>query len=190
MSKARQASSRILKQVPMSHLLYTYGYSVIDDGNQREQQFSCDLHGDGSDTKPSARLYPDSNKFYCFACGKVRDPVSFLMEKESLPFWRAVNNLESSYNLPHIDWSEETQPKDTLQSVFEVDHTLTPMDNLQRVQTLLQASYVDDLDSYTIVRLWEAHDKVLFYLQQGELEESVAKKLSVQVLQSVKEFCS
>lgn len=78
-------------------VLNGYGYDVINV--DREQQFKCDLHGDGSDNAPSARAYPESNSWYCFACGKTRDSISTVMEIEGVEFSKACYLLESKYNL-------------------------------------------------------------------------------------------
>ena len=55
----------------MRHLLSSFGYRVRADGGDREEQFQCDLHGDGRDNKPSARFYPD-NTWYCV---DIREPI-------------------------------------------------------------------------------------------------------------------
>jgi len=65
MSRARQAADRIREEIPIARVLADYGYNIHGDGGDREQQFQCDLHGDGQDNKPSARVYPDSDSWYC-----------------------------------------------------------------------------------------------------------------------------
>lgn len=65
MSRAKQRADRIREEVEIVQVLADYGYHVSAHGGDREQQFSCDLHGDGSDSKPSARAYPSSNSWYC-----------------------------------------------------------------------------------------------------------------------------
>ena len=99
MGRAREAADRIRAEVPIVDVLYDYGYRVHPDGEDREQQFSCDLHGDGSDTKPSARVYPESASFHCFACGRSRDAITLVREKEGVEFWQAVKMLEAKHNL-------------------------------------------------------------------------------------------
>jgi len=86
----------------MVRVLYDYGYAVNPDGGDREQQFPCDLHGDGNDGKASGRLYPSSNSMYCFACGRARDAVSLAMEKEGVKFPDALDKLERRYGLPTL----------------------------------------------------------------------------------------
>lgn len=66
MSRAADAAARINQHVSIENILAAYGYRVRPGGG-REQQFSCDLHGDGRDGRPSARVYPDSNSWYCVA---------------------------------------------------------------------------------------------------------------------------
>jgi hypothetical protein len=105
-------ADRIKEKVPLLGVLIGYGYGVAN--YQREQQFRCDLHGDGSDNAPSARLYPETNSWYCFACGKSRDVISTVMEKEGLEFKDACKALELKYGLPV--WKEA--PK---KDVFEED---------------------------------------------------------------------
>lgn len=63
--RAKAAADRIRELVPILEVLVTYNYRVRADGGEREQQFQCDLHGTGKDNKPSARVYPESNSWYC-----------------------------------------------------------------------------------------------------------------------------
>lgn len=67
MGRSKQRVERIKKEIPIIAVLASFGYQVRSDGGDREQQFPCDLHGDGQDNKPSARVYPDSQQFYCVA---------------------------------------------------------------------------------------------------------------------------
>ncbi len=113
MGRAKESADRIRSEVPIVEVLYEYGYQVHPDGGDREQQFSCDLHGDGADTKPSARVYPDSSSFHCFACGRSRDAITLVREKENVSFWGAVKWLEAKYNLEPLPWSgPEEKEKD------------------------------------------------------------------------------
>lgn len=64
-SQARARADRIREKIPIVQLLEDFGYGVRASGGDREQQFSCNLHGDGQDNKPSARVYPDSDSWYC-----------------------------------------------------------------------------------------------------------------------------
>lgn len=90
-------ADRIKEQVPILDVLSKYGYDV--HGYNREQQFKCDLHGDGSDNAPSARVYPETGSWFCFACGKARDVISTVMEKEGLDFSSACRAIELKYGL-------------------------------------------------------------------------------------------
>lgn len=64
--RAKAAAARIREHVPIVRVLVALGYEDIRaDGGEREQQFRCDLHGSGQDNTPSARVYPDSNDWYC-----------------------------------------------------------------------------------------------------------------------------
>ena len=75
-------AQRIKELIPIEQVLSDYGYAVHSDLGEREQQFSCDLHGDGSDNRPSARVYPETSSWYCFACSKARDAIATAQEKE------------------------------------------------------------------------------------------------------------
>ena len=99
-SRSRRRADRIRSDIPMARVLADYGYAVNPDGGDREQQFPCDLHGDGRDGKASGRLYPSSNSIYCFACGRARDAVALTMEKEGVKFIDALDKLERRYGLP------------------------------------------------------------------------------------------
>jgi len=67
MGRARKRADRIRETIPIVSVLADYGYEVRTDGGDREQQFACNLHGDGNDVKPSARVYPHSNSWHCIA---------------------------------------------------------------------------------------------------------------------------
>lgn len=187
MSRAKRAADRIREEIPLVNVLYKYGYHVFEDGGDREQQFSCDLHGDGNDTAPSARLYPDSNKFYCFACGRARDSITLVREKENLSFWNAIKKLEKEYGLAPLPW-ESWEPEKTLEETLFEAKGQSPAQILQRAERLIQMFYEDGKDAFDIARFWEAHDKVSWYIQKDDADERVGIKLASQVLEHVKNF--
>ena len=121
MSRSRKSAERIREEVPIIEVLADYGYDVDTRGGDREQQFSCDLHGDGQDSKPSARVYPDNNQFFCFACGRSRDVLALVMEKEALSFWDAIRKIEKRHGLSPLPWEpdeEDATRRDVVDFVF------------------------------------------------------------------------
>jgi hypothetical protein len=105
-------ADRIKEKVPLLGVLAYYGYGV-GSSSDTEYQFRCDLHGDGSDNAPSARVYPSTNTWYCFACGKIRDSISTVMEKEGLDFSSACKALELKFGLPVWTWQEKDPFEET-----------------------------------------------------------------------------
>ena len=47
----------------------------------------CPFH---SEKTPSFTVYPDTNSFYCFGCGKGGDPITFIKEIEHLEYTEAL----------------------------------------------------------------------------------------------------
>ena len=70
MSRLKERIARIREEIPIATVLAHYGYRVRDDGGEREQQFPCDLHGDGQDNTPSARAYDDH-----WNCVSIETPI-------------------------------------------------------------------------------------------------------------------
>ena len=105
-SRAKRRAERIRREIPIVRVLALYGFPVRSDLGDREQQFSCSLHGNGTDARPSARVYPEGGQWYCWACSKSRDAISTVREKEGLDFYAAVTKLETHYGLPPLPWEE------------------------------------------------------------------------------------
>ena len=51
----------------------------------------CPLH---EDNHPSLHVYPETESFHCFGCGKGGDVLTFLQQKENLTFGQALEALE------------------------------------------------------------------------------------------------
>ena len=184
MGRSRSAADRLKQAVPLSQVLADYGYRV-EALSDREQQFSCDLHGDGQDRKPSARLY--ENQFFCFACGRSRDVISLVQEKEGLEFWAAVRLLEKRYGLEPIPW-ERSEPKESLRSQVErpFRSSDTPEKTLERV-----GRFVDSLCKERAITpqkcagFWEAHDRVQRFIAEGG-ESARATEMAHRILDACK----
>jgi hypothetical protein len=165
MSRSKARADRIRAEIPILEVLASYGYAVAP-GDDREQQFPCDLHGDGTDGKPSARVYPDTNQFYCFACSTSRDSIQTVREKEGLDFRSACDLLERRFHLPALPWTEDEGPVH-----FELDLSApipTAMDAASRVSTLLKSVTSErSLALGDLVRLWEDHDRLSTFLEKG-----------------------
>ncbi len=167
--RARASADRIREHVPIIRVLSTLGFDVRDDGGDREQQFSCDLHGSGHDNKPSARVYPDSNTWYCFGCGLTRDSIETLRAKQDLTFWRAVKILEQAVGLEPlpIDYgSDEKGEVDLAEMRANLAPETTYADEETRTRRWLDVRTLNrDLPLDMLLGFWEAFDKVVFHVR-------------------------
>jgi len=190
LSRSRAAADRIQELVPIITVLADYGYEIDTRGEDREQQFSCDLHGDGNDTKPSARVYPGNNQFFCFACGRSRDVLALVMEKESLSFWDAVRLIEHRYGLPPLLWSdddEESFPTPAKALEKALDTSETPDQALERLSRFLQSMTTErSLGPVKCAGLWEARDRIFVFHSDGG-DASMVRDMAHKVLDAAKE---
>jgi len=185
-TRAKAAADRIREKIPILRVLVALGYDVRADGGDREQQFSCDLHGSGLDGKPSARVYPDSNSWYCFGCGLTRDPIETLRAKEDLGFWEAVKVLEQSYGLEPLPIDYGTDERGTT-AIGEMRHSLkqqvTFEEDEKRTLRLVENLTTDrDLPLDRILAFWEAFDKVAYYVHGPRGDGGIWTKARGQVM--------
>ena len=186
MGRARDRADRIREEAPLDRVLEDYGYAVIS-GADREQQFQCDLHGDGSDNKPSARFYPESQSWYCFACGRSRDAISTVMEKEGLGFSDACKSLETRFQLPPLPWKDEysdgSEPK-RVKEIIPASKEKSVEDTAHITHRVLDGFTQDGtFDLNTALKLWEAFDKVCHLHREQLIAESAAIKGLNRILQ-------
>ncbi len=160
-SRLRARADRVNQECDLGDLLQGYGYAVVPD-RQREQQFSCDLHG--VDNKPSARLYGANNTTYCWVCQKSRDPIAYVMEKENVNFREAIEALERRLGLPTLPWSDEDgdDEEDPGDELDRIAHPPASYDAERgRVCKLLETLTKErDLDARTLLSFWEVLDRV------------------------------
>lgn len=175
MSRAEERIARV-KELDITDLMIGYGYPI--HGGGREEQFSCDLHGDGMDRKPSGRLYPESNTVYCFTCDKTRDTIELVREKEGLDFWAAVRFLEKRGNLPTLPWSGDDYVRETASSRVARDLSVkeTFEDDLRRLTKFIRRETNDRLIPMAdILAFWEARDRLAWMFEQGMVREKQAR---------------
>jgi len=194
MGRAKQRADRIRAEVPMVEILAGYGYRVRTDAGDREQNFSCDLHGDGRDSRPSAIFYPRTNSAHCFACSRSRDAITWVQEKEGIDFWSAVKKIEADYHLPPLPWEDEspdtapTRPRGATSEVEAVfTHTESYDASEARVRRYLTALCAErSSPPAKVYALWEAYDKVHHIVSEGAVPERDAVALMHRVLDKAK----
>lgn len=146
-------ADRIKEKIPLLDVLAYYGYDV-GTSEDREYQFRCDLHGDGSDNAPSARVYPSTNTWYCFACGRVRDSIATVMEKEGLDFSNACKALEIKFELPVWTWEERDPFAEVEEQVEQAGDHLK-----KRLHSMLLDNTKGRVLSYEqSLKFWEAYN--------------------------------
>ena len=159
-TRLRARADRVNETCDLGEMLQSYGYAVVPD-RQREQQFSCDLHG--LDNKPSARLYGYNNTTYCWVCQKKRDAIAYVMEKEHLNFRGAIEQLERRLGLPTLPWDDEADrepdPVDEFEEIGR--HDVGYEDERERIRKFLDTLTSErDLDAKTLLAFWEVFDRV------------------------------
>lgn len=188
--RATRAAERIRSEISIFQVLEDYGFQVNTRGSDREQQFPCTLHGDGRDNIPSGRVYVGTGQYFCWACGRSRDAIQVVREKEGIKFWEAVRKLEKQYGLPTLPWEPEDEERaPSLSRVL--DEVLSPMETpeqaLHRVDTFLRGLCRErSLDPLRVAALWEAYDRVSALSKEGGDPEDV-KGMAHKVLKASKE---
>lgn len=189
MGRAKQRADRIRERVGITEFLEDLGYAVRSHGGHREQQFSCDLHGDGTDSKPSARVYPSSNSWYCFACSKKRDSITTLMDKKGLNFYQACDTIEKKYGLPPLPYEKN----ENAYSEFSFQEKEPTYEEITvRVSNLiLMQRNEKTLTFKQYLSLWEVYDMVVYKVENNKLDKEkglgALKKLRDKTLQYIKE---
>lgn len=183
MGRSKDSADRIRSEVPIVRVLYDYGYEVSPDGGDREQQFSCDLHGDGSDSTPSARVYPESASFHCFACGRSRDAITLVREKEGLDFWPAIKKIEAEYGLPPLPWSGDEEPggvsrrkslSDELRESRPDSTKESAETKFKRIRSLISNAYLEhQVPASVCADLWSLYDRAKHYQSQDSHQTQV-----------------
>lgn len=87
-------AAAILAHVTIFQVLETYR---IPFAGKVTQQIRCPVH---KDRTPSARVYADNNKVYCFTCAKLWDVIELVRSKEQSDFAGALDWLETQYLVP------------------------------------------------------------------------------------------
>lgn len=171
MSYSSRRADRIREKIPIVDVLVRLGYPLREDFRDRQQQFPCDLHGD---TLPSARVYPESNSWHCFGCGKTRDAVSTIMEKLGLSFTEACRKLEKDFDLPPLPVEEDEKEvqKADIQRIIAAQLETAPTfeEERERVFRILdRQTRGKSLSLPNILRLWEFYDKVTWMVEKESL---------------------
>lgn len=152
---------RRLRRVPLVRLLARLGYEVDPNGDDLEQPFRCNLHGTGQDHKPSARAYPKSPRWHCFACSRSRDIIDTYRERTGAPLNVALDRLEEMAGLPPMSFDiEEDEEGSTLwsdEAPVSVEDPIKAFDRL--VGTFARAHA---LPLSTLLQAWEIVDHATF----------------------------
>jgi len=188
-NRAKQRVTRIKEEIPIVDVLVHYGYHVHAGGGDTEMQFQCDLHGDGRDNKPSARVYPESASFYCFACSKVYDAVDLVQIKENLNFGQACRFLEKAYDLPTLPWEGDdyvlpAKPEDEIAATFQRSRSYE--EDRDRISNLLMAQTQDKILALSdIAAMWELFDRISWCVGEGHWTENKGLQAFSQIRKKV-----
>ncbi len=87
-------ASAILASVTIFQVLEVYR---IPFAGKVTQQIRCPVH---KDRTPSARVYADNNKVYCFTCAKLWDVIELVRSKEGVDFEGSLVWLETQFLVP------------------------------------------------------------------------------------------
>lgn len=96
--------NEIKQRLPIKKLLAHYG--LIPDSSTssgRSNHIKCPFHADDT---PSCKIYPETNTFHCFGCGKTGDVIDFIMFIEQCTKHEAILKAQS-----WIIETDETEPQ-------------------------------------------------------------------------------
>lgn len=191
--RLRARADRVKEEADLGELLAEWGYMVVPD-RQREQQFSCDLHG--PDHKPSARYYGLSNSTYCWVCQVQRDAIQWVMEKEMLDFRGAIEHLEDRLGLPPLPWDDDRERRVSAEDEV-AEASVRPVRSYEQERDRLRTILRDLTDDRQLARddllaFWEVFDRIDYGIAKQNWEEakgaSATARLRERVMEKVKAY--
>lgn len=185
MDYAKRRADRIRNTIDLGKILEDYGYSVRSNMD-REQQFSCDLHGDGRDGKPSARYYPGSQSWYCFACGRARDAITTVKEKEGWDFNKACSHLERQNGLSPLPYQKKAKTKKRFSVIEEKAKSWAEVRFF--VEDMMLTHTKTTLSLKESLKLWQAFDLICYQQQQEVMTEEDAIKNAQRIVFKIMEL--
>lgn len=87
----------------------------------------CPFH---SERTGSFSVSPQKNLFHCFSCNRGGDAITFIMEKENLPFWEAVKFIAKSHHIP-IEYMDEERSEEQVAEAKHRESLLIVLDQVQ-----------------------------------------------------------
>lgn len=153
-------------------------FGVRVEYSDRACQVRCPFPGHKrDDAVKSARIYPDTNMFYCFVCttGQPWDVIEFTMKYENLSFLEALSFLEREFKIDLID--EKLFPEEISQ---EVEEALRQSFQKREIRVedrirALEKQIIRSRDALTLkqyYKLFLALDKLAFDFRQENKSQS------------------
>lgn len=153
-------------------------------GSNREEQISCPFHG--KDTKPSARVYPDSAKgpsgVYCYVCLEQWDAIRLWKKFTNFEggFTSLLREIETAYHIEIPESPREYRGKH-VEDTSEVDEIYDLMDTCDR--RLRNGRIAFDRDSY--YRVIVALDRIRHQFDHKQMGIAQAKSLLTVILEKI-----
>lgn len=118
----------ILQNVKISEVLTLCGF----DTHKRTGTFQilCPFHEDSS---PSARVYGDTQKLYCYTCGKIWDSIGVVIDLQKIPYHEALTWLEDHFGIKPLESDLVTSVSSILKNPVSATRTLTELHELAEV---------------------------------------------------------
>lgn len=174
---------KVLDSVDIFDVLIEVGF--LGSGEKYEHNVRCPFHGDGNETHPSGRIFPNSKVansgvFYCFTCGQTWDPIKFVRDYTGVPYTKALEQLEGDFKISRPTIQEilnvdTFQPKPLTAKYKELDlEELKKMEEAKFEKAAQKIDYLEkrlraiskSVDTSMFRKLGEIADRI-----RGEVEE-------------------
>lgn len=190
----KERIDNINDQVHITQVLEHYGIKILT--RDREFQYPCPLHGDGQDNSYSARMYPDTNSTYCFACHASRDTVQWVRDYEGLTFGKALSFIERTFGVknipkPQIDFEDGEAEKEILNLLKfqeEAPSFLDMIEATSRKATRIVREAHSKIDWQEGVRVFFVLDNLRYDVQHGNIAKERFSNVLRKVYNKVQEW--
>lgn len=181
-------SSYIKEKVSIFDLMSFYGI----EHRGITCQVSCPFfeYHSRQDISKSARIYEDTNKFYCFVCTEYPiDVVNFVMRKENIKFYESINWFHSKFNVvvpkvgikPDIKNQINTLLKNSEMEESSIHKVISYGENL-----MLSKRDKFDLDKY--IQLWGIHDDLILDKRNNNIKDDLYNDYFFKWLEKIKQI--